>query len=190
MYIDDIKTASPFRDLFPVRKRVLEDIMWDMRKNGYDNSQPLVLWKDHGNVIIDGHTRLVAARKANIYQIPIVFKAFSDEEAALKYAISCQRNRRNLTDNELVACVVELDKRLPSGFRSDLNPNLAPDGARLERSSQATADLLGTSARKVERIRSVMDNAPDKIKRMVKTGRMTINSAYNRTIGARHNEKF
>ncbi len=34
MYIDDIKTASPFRDLFSVRKRILEDIMWDMRKNG------------------------------------------------------------------------------------------------------------------------------------------------------------
>jgi hypothetical protein len=29
-----------------------------------------------------------------------------------------------------------------------------------------------------------MDNAPDEIKRMVKTGRMTVNSAYNRTVGA------
>ncbi|MDD5698886.1 MAG: ParB/RepB/Spo0J family partition protein [Victivallaceae bacterium] len=190
MYIDDIKTASPFRDLFPVRKRVLEDIMWDMRRNGYDNSQPLVLWKDHSNVIIDGHTRLSAAKKANIYQIPIVFKAFSDEEAALKYAISCQKNRRNLTDSELVACVVELDKKMRPGQRNDLVVNLAPDGARLGKSAEETANLLGVSTRKVERIRAVMDNAPDKIKRMVKTGRMTLNSAYNRTIGARRNGKF
>ncbi|MDD5698774.1 MAG: hypothetical protein PHH77_09185 [Victivallaceae bacterium] len=190
MYIADIKTASPFRDLFPVRKRVLEDIMWDMRKNGYDNSQPLVLWKDHGNVIIDGHTRLAAARKANIYQIPIVFKAFSDEEAALKYAISCQRNRRNLSDSELVACIVELDKRRSAGRPKQDENKFAPCGANYTRSSQETAELLGINHRKVERIRAVMDNAPDKIKRMVKTGRMTLNSAYNRTIGARRNGKF
>jgi hypothetical protein len=33
-----------------------------------------------------------------------------------------------------------------------------------------------------------MDNANDEIKRMVKTGRMTVNSAYNRTVGARRDE--
>jgi ParB family chromosome partitioning protein len=188
MYIDDIKTASPFCDLFPVRKRVLDDIVWDMRRNGYDNSQPLVLWKDHGNVVIDGHTRLTAAKKADIYQIPVILKAFSDEEEALKYAIACQKNRRNLSDSDLVACVVELDKRMPSGYRSDIDENLAQDCARLGRSSQKTADLLGVSARKVEQIRTVMDNANDEIKRMVKTGRMTVNSAYNRTVGARRDE--
>jgi len=48
--------------------------------------------------------------------------------------------------------------------------------------------LLGVSARKVEQIRTVMDNANDEIKRMVKTGRMTVNSAYNRTVGARRDE--
>ncbi|MFA7184721.1 MAG: ParB N-terminal domain-containing protein [Victivallales bacterium] len=183
MYIDDIKTASPFRDLFPVRKRVLDDIMWDMRKNGYDNSQPLVLWKDHGNVIIDGHTRLSAAKKANIYQIPALFKAFSDEEAALKYAISCQRNRRNLSDSELVACVVELDKRRDKNTNLKQNCTEAPCGAS-GKSAKETAELLGINHRKVERIRTVMDNADDKIKEMVKTGRMTVNSAYNRTIGS------
>jgi len=184
MYIDDIKTASPFRDLFPVRKRVLDDIMWDMRRNGYDNSQPLVLWKDHDNVIIDGHTRLAAAKKANIYQIPALFKAFSDEEAALKYAISCQRNRRNLSDSELVACVVELDKRMSIGRPKGDDEKITQPCAINGRTSQTTADLLGVSARKVEQIRTVMDNAPDEIKRMVKTGRMTVNSAYNRTIGS------
>jgi ParB family chromosome partitioning protein len=188
MYIDDIKTASPFRDLFPVRKRVLDDIIWDMRRNGYDNSQPLVLWKDHGNVVIDGHTRLSAAKKANIYQIPIIFKAFSDEEDALKYAIACQKNRRNLSDSELVACVVELDKRKQAGRPKQDENKFAPHGANYPRSSQETAELLGINHRKVERIRTVMDNAPDEIKRMVKTGRMTVNSAYNRTVGARRDE--
>jgi hypothetical protein len=60
----------------------------------------------------------------------------------------------------------------------------------LGKSAKETAELLGINHRKVERIRTVMDNAPDEIKRMVKTGRMTVNSAYNRTVGAKRNEKF
>jgi ParB family chromosome partitioning protein len=154
-----------------------------MRKNGYDNSQPLVLWKDHGNVVIDGHTRLSAAKKADIYQIPVILKAFSDEEDALKYTISCQKNRRNLSDSELVACVVELDKRKDRTLNFKSDSSKAPCGA-LGKSAKETAELLGINHRKVERIRTVMDNAPDEIKRMVKTGRMTVNSAYNRTVGA------
>jgi ParB family chromosome partitioning protein len=188
MYIDDIKTASPFCDLFPVRKRVLDDIVWDMRRNGYDNSQPLVLWKDHDNVVIDGHTRLSAAKKANIYQIPVILKAFSDEEDALKYAIACQKNRRNLSDSELVACVVELDKRMSKAEAGAKRWEQASHEASSGKSAEKTAELLGVSRAKIERIRTVMDNAPDEIKRMVKTGRMTVNSAYNRTVGARRDE--
>ena len=187
MYIGDIKTASPFCDLFPIRKRVLDDIYWEMQRHGYDNSQPLVLWKDHGNVVIDGHTRLQAAKKANIYQIPVIFKSFCSEEIALKYAIACQKNRRNLTDSELVACVVELDKRKDKNENLRQNRTEAPDGAS-GKTAEDTANLLGVSTRKVERIRTVMDNADDEVKRMVKTGRMTVNSAYNRTVGVRRNE--
>jgi ParB family chromosome partitioning protein len=147
-----------------------------------------VLWDGHGNTVIDGHTRLAAARKANIYQIPVAFKDFSDEEEALKYAIACQRNRRNLSDGELVACVIELDKRMSKADAGAKRWELAPDGASSGKTAEETAGLLGVSTRKVERIRTVMDNAPEKIRQMVKTGRMTVNSAYNRTVGARKNE--
>ncbi len=188
MYIGDIKTASPFCDLFPIRRRTLDDIYWEMQRHGYDNSQPLVLWKDHGNVVIDGHTRLQAAKKANIYQIPVIFKSFCSEEIALKYAISCQKNRRNLTDSELVACVVELDKRMTKAEAGAKRWEQASPEACSGKSAEKTAEILGVSRSKVERIRTVMDNADDEIKRMVKTGRMTVNSAYNRTVGARRDE--
>ena len=184
MYVKDIKTALPFCDLFPIRKRVLDDIYWDMERNGYDKSKPLVLWEEH-NVVIDGHTRLRAAIKAKINQIPVVFERFPDENVALKYAIKCQKNRRNLTDNELVACVVELDKRMTKAEAGAKRWELAQGCASSGKSAEDTANLLGVSTRKVEQIRTVMDNAPDDIKQMVKTGRMTVNSAYNRTVGAR-----
>lgn len=187
MYIGSIKTASPFKDLFPIRKRILDDIYWDMQRNGFDISKPIVLWKDHDNIVVDGHTRLQAAQKAKIVQVSVVLKTFPNEEAALKYAIESQKNRRNLTDGELVACVVELDKRMSKAQAGAKRWELAQGCASSGKTATDTANLLGVSTRKVEQIRSVMDNADDDIKRMVKTGRMTVNSAYNRTVGAKRN---
>lgn len=79
-------------------------------------------------------------------------------------------------------CLEELDKRMPSGQRTDLDGNLAPCGARFGRSSQSTAELLGINHRKVERTRTVMDHAPEDVKAAVQSGQMSINAAYNRTI--------
>ncbi|OGV47606.1 MAG: hypothetical protein A2017_10010 [Lentisphaerae bacterium GWF2_44_16] len=181
MFTGDIKTASPFRDLFPISDKIVKELYWDMQKNGFDESKPIVLWKSHDSIVIDGHTRLRAANKAGLLQIPVVLKDFADEKAALEYAIKCQRNRRNLTDREIIKCIAELDKR------KDKNANLrqgiseAPCGVSGKTASE-TAALLGINHRKVERARTVMDNAPEEIKEAVKTGQMTINLAYNKTV--------
>ena len=168
MDISYIKTAAPFEDLFPVRKRTLEAITWDMRRYGYDVGKPLILWKDHGNLLIDGHTRLRAAGQAGLCNVPVVFKAFASEDTALKYAVRCQQNRRNLTDAELFACVLELSRKR--------------DGYYYNNSAGKLATLLGISPAKIGKIRAVIDRAPSQIVAMVKTGRMTIASAYNRCV--------
>lgn len=178
MNIACLNTASPFRDLFPINEKVLEAIYWDMQKNGYDRSQPIVVWESHNTIVIDGHTRLRAARKAGITEVPVMLKAFPDETAALQYAIKCQRNRRNFKDFEILKCLEELDKRKPQGQRNDL----APNGAKLGKSSANTASLLGLSTRKVERARTVMEKAPEEIKEAVKSGKMSIHAAYQNTI--------
>lgn len=178
MFVKDIKTASPFRDLFPIHERILDEIYWDIQKNGYDYSKPIILWESHDSIVIDGHTRLRAARKAGLCQIPVMLKAFADEEEALQYAIRCQRNRRNLTANEILTCITELDKRKPQGQRNDL----AQKCAMLGKSSAQTATLLGISSRKVEQARAVLDKAPDDIKEAIKSGEMSIHAAYHRII--------
>ena len=178
MFIGDIRTASPFRDLFPIIDKVVEALYWDMQKNGFDPSKPIVLWESHGSIVIDGHMRLRAANKAGLIQVPVVLKKFNSEEEALGYAIHCQRNRRNITDREILHCIGALDRRQPSGQRNDL----APDGARLGKSALQTASMIGISTRKVERARAVLDNAPDEVKEAVKSGDMSINAAYNKTV--------
>ena len=163
MDISYIKTAAPFKDLFPVRKRTLEAITWDMQRYGYDVGKPIILWKDHGNLLIDGHTRLLSARQVGLCNVPVVFKAFASEDAALKYAVRCQQNRRNLTDAELFACVLELSRK-----RKDHS---------YENTAKEIAALLGINQDKIHKIRAVISRASPEIINMVKLGRMSLSSA-------------
>ena len=180
MFVTNIKTASPFRDLFPIQERILDEIYWGIQKNGYDYSKPIILWESHDSIVIDGHTRLRAARKAGLCKIPVVLKVFLDEDEALQYAIRCQRNRRNLTANEILTCIAELDRRRKAGRPG--NDKLAQYCANFGKSAQETAGILGVSVRKVEQARTVLDKAPEDIKEAVKSGEITINAAYLRTV--------
>lgn len=174
MFIDDIKTASPFRDLFPIQEELLERLTWDMRKHGYDPSKPIVVW---GAIVIDGHTRLRAARKAGLYQIPVVRKEFAGTKEALQYAIGCQRNRRNLRDTDILRYVAELETLTGPREQGNESKELV-----LGQSIKSTAALLGISTRKVQRTRTVMRRAPEEIVAAVKAGEMSIYRAYERTV--------
>ena len=176
-----IKTASPFKDLFPVKPADLENVMESMKADGYDKAHPVIIWGGHNTTVVDGHTRLAAANKLLFAEIPVIIKDFKDEAEALEYAIKSQRNRRNLTDADLLRCVTELDKRMKEGRPDKTATRVAVNG----RSSENTAKLLGTSRGKVEKIRTINDHASDEVKEAVKSGRMSANKAYQATMEAR-----
>jgi ParB family chromosome partitioning protein len=91
-----------------------------------------------------------------------------------------QRDRRNLTDGEILSCLEVLDKPQPRDADTGKFA-AAPDGASDSRSSGPTADTLGISHCKVERARTVSDNADPNIKEAVESGVMSINRAYEET---------
>ena len=184
MKIVDIKTRSPFEGLFPLREGVVEAIGKDMEKNGYDESLPIVLWKE-GQVVVDGHMRLRAARKANLEEIPVIKRSFKDEEEALDYAIHSQRDRRNLTDAQILRVVEWLDERKKRGRPEKFTSS----EVNLGRSSQITAQKIGTSATKVEKVRTILGHADEKTKEAVKSGKMTIQEGYRKTQESRQPEK-
>jgi len=81
--------------------------------------------------------------------------------AAVEYAIHSQRDRRNLSDADLLRWIEEVDKRRkagrPEGGEEKL-PSVEGNKKRQERASSAeTAAVVGTSARKVEQARTVID---------------------------------
>ena len=181
----EIKTASPFKDLFPVKQNDLERVMASMKAKGYDNGHPIILWEGHDLTVVDGHTRLAAAQKLLFARIPVILKKFKDEAEALEYAIESQVNRRNLTDAELLNCLTELDKRYKTS-----EERRASREARTGKSAEQTASLLGVSRAKVERLRTVNDHASDEIKEAVRSGKMSANKAYNATMEERRDEHF
>ena len=179
MLVVDITTRSPFKDLFPIRENILNEIVKDINENGFDKSRPIVLWRKCGLTVVDGHTRLKAAEIAKIKDIPTVMKDFPNERAALAYAIKCQRNRRNLTDQEILQCVSELDKRKTMAEAGAMKGKKL--AIHVARSSDETAKVLGIGRGKVEKARGVLDNAPEQIREAVKSGKMSINKAYEKT---------
>jgi len=183
MFTRDLKTRSPFKDLFPIRENILNEIINDMKKNGFDHAHPIVLWQGHKFTVLDGHTRLEAAKRTNIFEVPVEEKCFLSEAEALAYAIRCQSNRRNLTDQEILQCISELDKRKTKAEAGATKwKKLAPYATCPGKTSKITAKTLGISSRKVERARAVLDKASDEIKKAVTAGKMSINKAYNKTL--------
>ncbi len=111
---------------------------------------------------------------------------FDGQQEALEYAIRNQRNRRSLTDAELVKCVAVLDAKKKAGRPSD---KLASVEANSGKSANATAELLGVSRATVERVRTVLDHAPEPVREAVERGEKTVNAAYTETQERRKEEK-
>jgi hypothetical protein len=174
-YLDQITKAEPFASLFTIKVEVFEAIKADMEANGFDPSKPVNVWRkaDGTRVLIDGYTRVRAAEELGLLRVTAYEKTFASEAEALAYAIHTQRDRRNLSDAELLR-LIELVDQPQGGFHSPLAPTGANESS-LTKTAVITADAVGISARKVERARVVLSD-PDEAA-AVRRGEKTIHQA-------------
>jgi len=175
MKISEIKVREPFNQLFTIEDKVLHAIKENIEEHGYDPAFPIILWKD---TVIDGHTRLKAAQMVGLEDIPVVKKSFKDELEALEYAVHNQRDRRNLSDAELLKLVEFVDKRKKhGGDRKSERFRNQGDTCPLDRSANLTAKILDTSDRKVKEARTVLDHADDELRKQIERGEKSIHKA-------------
>jgi ParB family chromosome partitioning protein len=163
MRVEEIGVDPALSGVFKINGAVLEEVSESMKESGFDRSEPLVLWKGRG-VVVDGHTRLAAAKAAGIVDAPVVEKEFEDLNEAVLYAVRRQTDRRNLTQAEIYAMATEL------------RPKLIKDGSG--RAAEKLAKLLNVSRSTVEHARVVEARAEEEVKEAVKSGGMSINQAY------------
>jgi ParB-like chromosome segregation protein Spo0J len=181
-----IPTHRTFEHLLPIEKGELHRIIADMAANGYYDSQPVVLGRWPGQetpVLIDGHSRVKAAIENRIAKIPFKVVEFENEVEAMRHAVSLQTKRRSNTDSVLYRLCERYDRIMERGgdrrsaeVRSRYDDTLNKSGR--SRSARLTGEMLGCNYKKVEKIRKIIRDGTDEVKRAVSSGRYTINQAY------------
>ena len=175
LFLDQITKAEPFASLFTIKPEVLAAIKTDIEANGFDPSKPVNVWKkaDGTRVLIDGYTRVRAAEALGLLRVTAYEKTFASEAEALAYAIHTQRDRRNLSDAELLRLIELLDQP-QEGFRSTIAAFEAI-GDKPKKTAEITAEAIGTSRAKVERARVVLSDPEEAA--AVRSGTKTIHQA-------------
>jgi ParB family chromosome partitioning protein len=171
--VSDIRIERPFSIFFPINDDTLNAIRIDMKTNGFDLGFPLIVWKER-QILVDGHTRFIAAKEMGVTELPVLFKEFESEDDAVLYAFHIQRNRRNLTDDHIIRCLEVLDK---IGSKKTADPS-KPKAEKKE-TVETIAKELGTSKSKIEKARKIMEIGSEEIKESVQSGKTSINKAYN-----------
>ncbi|WDP92230.1 MAG: ParB N-terminal domain-containing protein [Desulfobacter sp.] len=170
-----LTTRDPFDTLFPIAGETLAAIRQDMESNGFDPVFPIVVWEEEA-IVVDGHTRFTAARDLGLEQVPVVMKSFDNEDDALLYSFHIQRNRRNMSDEDILKCLALLDNIHGQG--EDGEGEEAPKKTR-KAVNEERAKELGISPAKVDKARKVLEHGDQEIREKVKSGEKSINKAFN-----------
>jgi ParB family chromosome partitioning protein len=174
---DSVKTADPFRELFPVKPETLKAVTESIKDRGYDPTQPVIIWQEK-NILIDGHTRLQAAKEAGLSEIPAVMVSLETEQDAVNYAYTLQFNRRNLDDADRFTFLERLIQGDSKYFSATLHKNNSPGRGRPQEgiNKGIIAEILPISPRTAQKYINIL-NAQEEIKTQVRSGDLSINQA-------------
>ncbi len=180
IHISELIVQDPFAAIFPIGNETLESIQQNMEANGFDEIFPIIAWEGK-NIVVDGHTRFAAAKAAGMEEVPVLFKSFDNEDDAVLYSFHIQRNRRNISDEDILNCLALLDtihESKKEGNKDGSNPNR-------KETNQIRAKELGISPDKVDKARKVMEHGTEEIRESISSGEKSINKAFQEVQEAR-----
>jgi len=167
MKLSEIVIREDFSSLFLIQEPVLKKITNSMLENGYDRSQPVTLWEyEKKLILVDGHTRVKAAERAGLNEIPVMIMHFNSIEDAKHYAFARQSQRRNLTQKEIFLAAVNI-------FEKE-----SRDGSG--RSVEKLSKEIGVSASTLVHAKTVANRGSEKDINAIVNGKATINSIYQK----------
>lgn len=168
--ISELIVQNPFASIFPIGNETLDAVSKDMETNGFDEVFPIIVWEGK-NIVVDGHTRFAAAKALGLQDLPVRFKSFENEDDAVLYSFHVQRNRRNMSDEDILNCLSLLDTI--HGSQDKGNPTLSQ-----KETNEMRAKELGISPHKVDKARKVMEHGNDQIRESIRSGEKSINKAF------------
>lgn len=164
--ISDIVIDPEISKVFHIHANTLEEIREKIAEKGFDKSQPVVIWKEK-NILVDGHTRLEAAKKNGLEEIPAVEMEFESREEALLYTFERQALRRNLSGPEILTAAQMLDGRKKHDGKG--------------RAAEVIAKRLGISPATVYQAQAVLRSASEDDIEAIMTGQTSVKAVYTKT---------
>lgn len=106
--VSQLRFDRDFKNVFQQENDKVAEIANDMRTNGFDKSRPIIVTAAY--IIVDGHSRFMAAKKAGLEKVPVIIKKFDSRDETIEYEYKMQLNSRRLTDGEYFAAFLKLDE--------------------------------------------------------------------------------
>lgn len=169
----DLETAEPFSTLFDIDPSDLANIVASMKREGYHTTKPIRVWEDAfgtpgRRVVWEGHTRLQAAKEARIKEVPIAPRRFKSLREAYEAAVREQRDRRNLTRDQMAVYVLRSMRELKNA------------GGNLTR--KQLANLLGAGEASIGRATGLLKEGNEDLVEQVLAGRLSLLDAYTQSV--------
>ena len=160
--VSQLRFDIDFKNVFQQENDKVAEIANDMRTNGFDKSRPIIV--NEAYIIVDGHSRFMAAKKAGLEKVLVIIKKFDSRDETIEYKM--QLNSRRLTDGEYFAAFLKLDEIRRS------NPNAQGS------SDEAIGRQLNKSARQVCKMREIAKKADTSLLEKIQNGSVSINNAH------------
>ena len=162
--VSQLRFDRDFKNVFQQENDKVAEIANDMKANGFDKSRPIIVTEAY--IIVDGHSRFMAAKKAGLEKVPVIIKKFGSRDETIEYEYKMQLNSRRLTDGEYFAAFLKLDEIRRS------NPNAQGS------SDEAIGRQLNKSARQVCKMREIAKKADVSLLEKIQNGSVSINKAH------------
>lgn len=162
--IEKIVIDPEFKGIYKQEEKEIVNISEDMKINDYNPANPLTLSKD--NVIVDGHTRYLAALRTGLKKVAVIYKHFDSRQEMLSYAYAQQLNRRNLSDSEIFLSYQKLKA-------------LTDENGKKAKTDVEIAEQLQISPRQVAKMKEVEKKASSETMDKIISGETTVNKVYN-----------
>ena len=161
--IDDIIIDPEISRLYPIDDKILNAVYEKILDVGFDESQPVVLQKGT-MILLDGHTRRAAAKKAGLQEIPAYEYEFEDREAAVMYTLERQAFRRNLTGKEILNVA-----------QMFLQNRKKHDGTG--RAAEQLAEKFNLGVATIYYAKAIVDHGSEELKEKVRNGEVSLKKA-------------
>lgn len=164
----ELKIDAEFKALYVQEEDKVHNIAENMKANGFDKSQPIIILSD--GTIVDGHSRFMAATEAGLTEVAVVVKEFESRNEVLLYMEHLQLDRRNLTEAEKLIHFEKLQRFKAQAKAKGEDVSLYSD--------EEIAKKLDVSPRQVQKMKEVEKKATPEQLEAIRNGETTLNQVH------------